>query len=438
MFYLVQQFDMLTQPRINYEKEAQTWHFWAPVAVILTFILYQPLIFTDISAIDFGDVAAADKLDTQQGTNIFRQLVMALAIIFSVGGLILQISKKQYRQANLALIAPFVIYCFLSIAWSPVPLITLKRCVQILGLIAVGLYAVQSDNFSHKILRVVRLILGATLLINLFMIVFLPSISITPETGAWRGFFQHKNSLGAFTILALAVWLPAVLEKGQLRTRILAVLLAILSLLLAIQSDSKTAILINLALLTLWSFVVFPLPASIKIALTGTFLLLCTLWFFNFHFISLNHLSQQIFERSADLTGRTQLWGIVLEEFQSHPWFGIGYNGFWTSTIIDSDWVTFQAHNGYLDILNELGIIGAALFFISFCGLFIKTGKLVNQSPLQYLPYLLLLVGISMHNFMESNICRAMTRGWFLYLLIYVIIFSSVQSNKFSFREKTQ
>jgi O-antigen ligase len=49
--------------------------------------------------------------------------------------------------------------------------------------------------------------------------------------------------------------------------------------------------------------------------------------------------------------------------------FGIGYGAFWlgpgspSQPILDAlPWMPLQAHNGYLDLLNELGAVGCVLF----------------------------------------------------------------------------
>ncbi|KAA3653458.1 MAG: O-antigen ligase family protein [Calditrichaeota bacterium] len=406
----------------NREKD---WYFFAPVVSILTFILFQLLFYQNHGTLELGEITPTDKLDIQQGNNVFRLLIMSVAMVFSFIGIIIQVRMQRFRTVNLWLMAPFVVYCFISIAWSPVPFISLKRCVQILGLLAIGIYAVQALNHSERILRIVRNLLAVVIIINLFVILVVPAIGITPGTGEWRGFLQHKNSLGAITILTIAVWLPALFERQSWRKKILTVGLVATTLLLTVKSDSQTAVLINLILLAVCFFIIFPLPWSMKISLSAAAVLFLIFGIMNFNDVNFSSVTGSLFERSATLTGRTQLWRLVFNEFLTHPYFGIGYNGFWTSQIIDSDWVTFQAHNGYLDILNELGLVGAFLFFSTLIGLMYRLFRLMKNAPLQYLPYFLLLAGISMHNIMESNFCRAMTRNWFLYLLIYVVVFAT-------------
>jgi len=73
--------------------------------------------------------------------------------------------------------------------------------------------------------------------------------------------------------------------------------------------------------------------------------------------------------KDSTLTGRTQLWSLVWKLIRSHPWFGYGYGGFWLGLQGPSapvwravGWQPPNAHNGFLDLLLDLGIIGLLLF----------------------------------------------------------------------------
>ena len=75
-------------------------------------------------------------------------------------------------------------------------------------------------------------------------------------------------------------------------------------------------------------------------------------------------------DKSSTLTGRTQLWEFMEAEIIRHPWFGTGYGGFWVgldgpagALVRRLDWgPPTQAHSGYIDGLNEIGIIGMLIF----------------------------------------------------------------------------
>ncbi|KDA04614.1 ligase [Microbacterium sp. CH12i] len=73
--------------------------------------------------------------------------------------------------------------------------------------------------------------------------------------------------------------------------------------------------------------------------------------------------------RSADLTGRTDvIWTKVLERAATHPVFGNGFSSPWIPTdpsfdgwIVDHGITVFHAHNMWLDVLMQLGVVGVVL-----------------------------------------------------------------------------
>jgi len=73
--------------------------------------------------------------------------------------------------------------------------------------------------------------------------------------------------------------------------------------------------------------------------------------------------------KDTSLTGRTEIWWIMAEHIRLHPFLGSGYGAYWTAAPVpgtDSyEFVTRMgsfypgsAHNGYLEILNDLGWVG--------------------------------------------------------------------------------
>jgi O-antigen ligase len=81
----------------------------------------------------------------------------------------------------------------------------------------------------------------------------------------------------------------------------------------------------------------------------------------------------ELIGKDPTLTGRTEIWALVTNDIWMKPLFGWGYFGFWhfnnpAATEISEavHWVVPQAHNGLLELLLELGIVGTALFFWLF------------------------------------------------------------------------
>ena len=83
----------------------------------------------------------------------------------------------------------------------------------------------------------------------------------------------------------------------------------------------------------------------------------------------------ELIGKDPTLTGRTEIWAFVTNDIWMKPLFGWGYFGFWHGNnpaareISDAvRWTVPEAHNGLLELLLNLGIVGTALFF----GLFIR------------------------------------------------------------------
>lgn len=70
--------------------------------------------------------------------------------------------------------------------------------------------------------------------------------------------------------------------------------------------------------------------------------------------------------RDASLTGRTGIWQTVLSE-PINPVFGTGYTAFWLGERLQRIWALYprtplvQAHNGYIEVYLNLGVVGLAL-----------------------------------------------------------------------------
>jgi O-antigen ligase len=72
-----------------------------------------------------------------------------------------------------------------------------------------------------------------------------------------------------------------------------------------------------------------------------------------------------------DLTfsSRTQIWDIINAHIIQHPWIGTGYSAYWTESLNSPShemqrllfFYPGEAHNGYLDVINDLGVVGGVV-----------------------------------------------------------------------------
>jgi O-antigen ligase len=121
-------------------------------------------------------------------------------------------------------------------------------------------------------------------------------------------------------------------------------------------------------------------------------------------------------------TGRLPLWEVIWDQIQQHYWLGYGFGAFWDVNGLDNSFglarsvgwlgVVGQAHNGYLDLFLQIGLVGLglALFSLLWC---IRLGhRLLQQTPrhpfdipARAFGYAMIL-SIGLYNLLESSYLR--------------------------------
>lgn len=123
--------------------------------------------------------------------------------------------------------------------------------------------------------------------------------------------------------------------------------------------------------------------------------------------------------RDATLTGRTDVWAALIPVAMQKPVFGLGFGGFWTPETMELYNIP-GSHNGYLDILLELGFVGIILFALFLNHSIRKAQKYytVDFDWSNFLICFLIMLGI--HNITESSLVGLSTH------LTSVVIFLTI------------
>lgn len=310
----------------------------------------------------------------------FRQALLLLLFAIAAWVLYLQgpASLERLRRLNPFLLL-LIAYCALSALWSPFPIVTLKRVVVFAGLALIGLAISPPSASFEYFLRVMRWTLTIVCLLSALMALAMPSIGVDYMLGgAWRGITWQKNTLGSTASYAALLWFREWLIHGGRRSSVLLPLLFCLVVL--IMAKSSTALLMTA--LGLGTYILFHRQwlrgrhLGFIIALLALTVIGLGLHFF---YVSMGRMLEwrdlaapiaALFNKGTDLTGRTDIWRYTLLAVQQHPILGIGHGAFWlgegspSQYIIDSlGWLPTHSHNGYLDALNELGIVGCVVLF---------------------------------------------------------------------------
>ncbi|MFF2274923.1 O-antigen ligase family protein [Agromyces sp. NPDC058126] len=142
----------------------------------------------------------------------------------------------------------------------------------------------------------------------------------------------------------------------------------------------------------------------------------------------------ELFGKGEDLTGRLDIWDAVIGMIGERPIAGWGWVGYWNPFVepfsdlaVRKGVVYLQAHNAWLDVWMQLGIIGLLAFAAIVIGALWRSwflavdrpmdasGRPIPYSPAALLP-LLVLVALIGQSLAESRIL--VESGWVLLIAI--------------------
>jgi len=299
-------------------------------------------------------------------------IVLAIGILFSR-----RFSVIQFATKNILLIS-FLFFALLSVFWSDFPFVAFKRWFRDFGTYLVIL-VVLTDRSPVEAMRTVLRRL-AYILIPLSIVLDKYFNQLSRQYNAWTGVFTYvgvttsKNMLGLLCLVSGLYFLWDIFarwpHRRQRRTKlILAVDVAFLamSILLLQAAQSTTAKLClalgGLVILAAKSKFIRRRPAILKAAIPGAFCLYLILVFV----FEMNGAMAQAVGKDPTLTDRTGIWAFLLG-MHTNPLIGTGYQSFWLGPRLDYFWHASgfghinEAHNGFIELYLELGIIGVVLF----------------------------------------------------------------------------
>ena len=127
--------------------------------------------------------------------------------------------------------------------------------------------------------------------------------------------------------------------------------------------------------------------------------------------------------RDSSLTGRTRIWNEVLP-LTVNPVFGAGYESFWLGKRLDRIWLENgqhinQAHNGYLEVYLDLGLVGLVLVVVVMIWGYRNAIQTVRRAPNLGSLQLAFLVVAVIYNLTEHAF-RDLHPVWIMLLLAAV------------------
>jgi len=307
-----------------------------------------------------------------------------------------------------------------SAAWSQDPEFTLRRSVVLLASTAFGVYF----GSRYRITEQLRLLAWTCTLVVVSSFafgLFLPQYGVDHlvHPGDWQGVFIQKNSLARAMVFSTLVFY-FVRPAAYARFRWLGIAGSLGLLALSKSVTGMVVFALVIATLPLYELirnkltVVVPVGIVIGLLLIGSVPLISA---YRQELLPMLH-------RSPTLTGRTDLWHAVLISIAKHPWWGYGFNTFWmgmqgesASVMLRVGWFPKHSHNGFLDLLLDLGAAGLVTFFAGYLVLWKKALRLMRRvagpKPVWLCTYLSFMF---IYNLTESSILVQNNLFWILYV----------------------
>jgi exopolysaccharide production protein ExoQ len=296
------------------------------------------------------DGKAGDKI-----TEILNLLNIAASVLLLWWG------TNGLRSVRVNLVFPLaaVGLLLISVLWSVDPSMTMRRGTAYL-FVVIGAIAMVETFDSDTLMRLTSAACELCAAASVALFAFSP-------TGDFRGVFSQKNMLGQAMVAGVLASLHG-MRRGR---RVRSLCAAAVCTTVALMSGSSTsvlaigAIIVLRVLVTLYAKGGIPRVVGILSGL-GLLPVLALLaadpgWIFD------------LLGKDQTLTGRTDLWPFVIDRIAERPMFGWGYLAFWSPSNPSAGkiseavgWYVPEAHNGILEFLLQIGVIGTALFGFLF------------------------------------------------------------------------
>lgn len=332
-------------------------------------------------------------------------------------------------------------YMGLSIIWSEFPFISLKRWIKVFGGLLMALVVLSEPRPLEALESVLRRSAYVLVPLSLLLVRYFPVYGRTygrwDGSEMWTGVATHKNGLGQLCAISAIFLFWALMREwtlgSQLKRNRLAfsdlLVLAITVYLLKGPSNgaySATSVSITILGVVLLVFLQWKIGARFVMARPKALVVTLVLTYLLFSDM-LTETIATILNRDKNLTGRaTDIWPVVLEAASHHPIFGAGYAGVWgVGAEISSKVEVEQAHNGYLDVFLQLGMVGIGLltaFLLAFC-------DRVKRAFRHVLPWgsyaATVLAGSLIYNNSETSFLEYTSYLWTIMILMTVVFSAS-------------
>jgi O-antigen ligase len=313
----------------------------------------------------------------ESGSELDRWFLTGMTVL----AVILLIHRRFDWWSNLRRhkwLVALVTYMFVSTFWSDLTLVALRRWGRELIVVVMAFLLMSESNPRQALASVLRRSAYVLIPFSVVLVKYYPKLGRVYGrwSGAemWTGVTGQKNQLGRLCMITIFFLMWALYQRWRKRERAggryqawADVLVVLIALYLLKGSDSSTSM--ATLVLGIASYLGLQMFRKLKVSVPQAGILALVIFLISFGvstpFLGGSNIAglTASLGRDSTLTGRTEVWRAVLPAREQRPLMGYGLGSFWTDArrqLYDIP----TAHNGYLDVLLELGEVGFVFYAV--------------------------------------------------------------------------
>jgi exopolysaccharide production protein ExoQ len=374
----------------------------------------------------FFDYADDDATLIQNGGSIGNQIIWLSLVLIP---LILLRDRLKLTRTLLGTVNGWflvlTLYACASVLWSIDPGATMRRLSHLIGIYVVCITVCLVGWNARRFQAVLRPVLTALMIGSIIFGLLRPDLAVMPPNaaagdpgGQWRGLTIHKNALGSVASFAVILWFNTLLYRDK---KWWAIAIGLVSSLACLYLSASSTSLVGTLLVIVFLLSGKLTPPSMRGFLTPVLIAVFVLAIVGYGVAvmklvpgldALISSATSVVGKDSTFTGRTPIWDLVKAHIALHPLAGTGYGAFWVGPVDTSPSYEFvkrlyfypgEAHNGYLDIVNDLGYVGLVLLGGFIVRYFVLSIRLMKVDRPQALLFLSLMLYFLLANLTESS-----------------------------------
>jgi len=262
----------------------------------------------------------------------------------------------------------------------------------------------------------------------------------------------HHAMMGNFLVLSFGVASCAFFELRGKTERLFSLFVAFLSVGAILLSGTRSAILGILLAIPISILLLIRVKWSVLLVVLSIIAVFAATQIFSMDIAAIKSTVARVFLKSVNTSstdlsayGRFLIWNGVYEHAMYGPWvqkiIGIGVGSFTTlkfSYYLEAGTFTTGAHNNFLHVFVEAGIVGFIIFaaiFISIIRRLLLKSRYQNNAAKCFIlcTLILLFSGLTQETFWFNG---AFGRFWFHYMFFYLMIFNFQDEERFVLKKE--